>query len=411
MTSPDRSCFSLYIHIPFCHRRCSYCDFNTYAGLESLIPPYVSALCREAGWVEQVAGYKLPLQTIFLGGGTPSLLPLPELERLFQAMREAFILQESAEISLEANPGTLDRDSLRGLRELGVNRLSLGMQSTHADELALLGRIHTYDEVAQAVEWARAAGFENLNLDVIFGLPGQPLERWESTLKRAVALGPEHLSLYSLTLEEGTPLLGWVQAGRLPEPDPDLAADMYDLATEMLERTGYEQYEISNWAKPGYECRHNLQYWRNLPYIGLGAGAHGYAGDMRIANVLTPGEYIERLESAYAQTLHRHKNGKGGEKTLPDCFPVSPASAQVTPIDQPTEIGETMMMGLRLTREGVSQTRFRERFGCGMEQVFEKQIKRLIGLGLLEWAGEQGDVLRLTRRGRLLGNQVFVEFI
>lgn len=411
VTSPDRPRYSLYIHIPFCRRRCSYCDFNTYAGLESLIPPYVSALCHEAGWVEPAAGYKLPIHTIFLGGGTPSLLPLPELERFFQAVWGAFTVQKTAEISLEANPGTLDLASLRGLRVLGVNRLSLGMQSSHADELALLGRIHTYEEVVQAVEWARAVGFDNLNLDVIFGLPGQPLERWEATLKQAVALGPEHLSLYSLTLEEGTPLLGWVQAGQLPEPDPDLAADMYDLAIEMLERAGYEQYEISNWAKPGYECRHNLQYWRNLPYIGLGAGAHGYAEGLRIANVLTPGEYIARLDGPYTQTYSHYEYKKAGEKILPGRFPVSPASAQVTPIDQPTEIGETMMMGLRLTREGVSQTRFQERFGRGLGQTFEKQIQRLIGLGLLEWAGEQGDVLRLTRRGRLLGNQVFVEFI
>jgi len=415
----NRLPFSLYIHIPFCRRRCSYCDFNTYAGLESLVPDYVTAICREAEVVEAAAGERLPIHTVFLGGGTPSLLPLPELERIFTAVRESFDLQEAAEISLEANPGTLDPVSLRGLRHLGVNRLSLGMQSAHADELELLGRIHTYAEVIQAVEWARRAGFANLNLDLIFGLPGQPLERWEATLEQAVGLGSEHLSLYALTLEEGTPLLGRVQAGQLSEPDPDRSADMYDRATEILEGAGFQQYEISNWAKtagetgtevenPSYACRHNLQYWRNRPYIGLGAGAHGYAGSVRIANVLAPAEYIARMgtpspERWSVSPLPHFKNGNGGGG--------SPAAAQVTPIDQQTEIGETMMMGLRLTREGVSRMVFCERFGRELSEVFAEPIERLIHQGLLEWAGPHGDVLRLTRGGRLLGNRVFMEFI
>lgn len=423
MTIPNPPIYSLYIHIPFCRRRCSYCDFNTYAGLENLIPAYVTAVCREVEWVALAAGKNLPVHTVFFGGGTPSLLPLLELERILSAVREAFDVQGTAEISLEANPGTLDLASLRGLRALGVNRLSLGMQSAHADELALLGRIHTFQEVVQAVDWARAAGFDNLNLDVIFGMPGQPLERWESTLKQAVGLAPEHLSLYSLTLEEGTPLLGWVQAGQLPEPDPDLAADMYDLATEVLENSGFHQYEISNWARtvgaegsevenPSYACRHNLQYWRNRPYIGLGAGAHGYAGNMRIANVLTPAEYIERLGGTFALTNPLFKSGDDEGRVLSTApFPISPAASQVTPIDEATEIGETMMMGLRLTREGVSQAVFQGRFGRELNQVFAAQIEQLTGLGLLEWASPQRDVLRLTRRGRLLGNQVFVEFI
>jgi oxygen-independent coproporphyrinogen-3 oxidase len=410
---------SLYIHIPFCRRRCSYCDFNTYAGLEGLITDYVTALCREIDRLGSAAqarlSARLPVHTVFLGGGTPSLLPLAELERIFRAVQRAFDLSPAAEISLEANPGTLDPASLQGLRELGVNRLSLGMQSAHPAELELLGRIHTYPDVIQAVDWARRAVFDNLNLDLIFGLPGQPLERWEASLRQALALGVEHLSLYALTLEEGTPLLSRVQAGQLPEPDPDLAADMYDLATELLEQAGFYQYEISNWARdsgnldpgvqnPSYACRHNLQYWRNLPYIGFGAGAHGYIRErspqnpinMRIANVLTPGEYIQRMADAAGKAI---------------VFPQTPAAAEVTPIDLPAEIGETMMMGLRLTREGVSGAAFRQRFGRELKDAFAPQIERLIGLDLLEWAGAQGDVLRLTRRGRLLGNQVFVEFI
>ena len=435
----------------------------------------MSALCREIRLLGEAAKElpeaainlpegaqsrlaRLPVHTVFLGGGTPSLLPLKELERIFTAVREAFDLLPRAEISLEANPGTVDLAGLRGLRELGVNRLSLGMQSAHADELELLGRIHTFEQVVQAVEWARQAGFDNLNLDAIFGLPGQSLERWKGTLQQALRLGVEHLSLYALTLEEGTTLLEWVRAGQFPEPDPDKAADMYDLATEMLEAAGYQQYEISNWAKndgkaqtevenPSYACQHNLQYWRNLPYLGVGAGAHGYirwpftellegsgpegansgahgyireptgerAGErkgghrppkhasepaptinMRIADTLTPAEYIRRM-----------RDGEG----KPFIFPQTPAAAQVTQIDTQTEIGETMMMGLRLTREGVSQTVFRMRFGRQMTDVFGTQIERLRGLGLLEWAGTQQDVLRLTPRARFVGNRVFMEFI
>ena len=433
--NPDVWPYSLYIHVPFCRRRCSYCDFNTYAGLEALIPDYVTALRGEiellgAAAEERLAGC-LPVHTVFLGGGTPSRLPLPELERLFSAVRGAFNLQPEAEISLEANPGTVDLAYLRGLRGLGLNRLSLGMQSAHADELQLLGRIHTYAEVPQAVGWARAAGFDNLNLDVIFGLPGQTLERWQVTLERALGLGVEHLSLYALTLEEGTPLLGRVAAGQLPEPDPDLAADMYDLATEILDNAGFHQYEISNWARttgeadsevlnPSYACQHNLQYWRNRPYLGVGAGAHGYicmpapklleedgqavgrAGalgtplSMRIANVLAPAEYIRRMVEW---------DGKRCD------FPQTPAAAQVTPIDMPAEIAETMMMGLRLTREGVSRAAFQARFDRSLTEVFGPQIERLTRLGLLEWAGTGQDVLRLSRRGRFLGNRVFVEFI
>jgi oxygen-independent coproporphyrinogen-3 oxidase len=458
--NPDQLPYSLYIHIPFCARRCNYCDFNTYAGLENLIPAYVTALCGEIGLLgaaaEEKIAVRLPVHTVFLGGGTPSLLPLAELERIFNAVREAFDLLPGAEISLEANPGALDRASLRGLRELGVNRLSLGMQSAHADELELLGRIHTFEQVVQGVDWARAAGFDNLNLDAIFGLPAQTLKRWEATLRRSLELGVEHLSLYALTLEEGTPLLGREEAGELPPPDPDLAADMYDLATELLESASFQQYEISNWAKdagnkqsdvdnPSYACRHNLQYWRNQPYLGVGAGAHGYicepsydgvkngnldvtgtvgAGSepaptispaptknsMRIANVLAPGEYIQRMAGWEGKRMPFPLIPALGQ-VPPAPALVSPAVAQVTPLSVQDEIGETMMMGLRLTREGVSRAAFRLRFSRELEETFGKQIERLTRLGLLEWAGVEQDVLRLTRHGRLLGNQVFVEFI
>ncbi len=401
--------YSLYLHIPFCQHRCGYCDFNTYAGLEDLIPAYVEAMCEEIRGLADEAGERLPAHTIFFGGGTPSLLPAVEVERILQTLEAAFDLQPSLEITLEANPGTLSLEYLRELHRLGINRLSLGMQSADPHELRLLERIHSYPEVIQAVSWARRAGFDNLNLDLIFGLPEQALETWQRSLRLALGLQPEHFSLYALTLEHGTPFGRWAKRGLLSEPDPDTAADMYEWAAEELDTFGYAQYEISNWGRRKADfaetrldsqglaaCHHNLQYWRNLPYLGFGAGAHGYAGSMRTADVLSPRVYIHRQQNPTRRAL---------------CFPETPATASAQPVDRTAEIGETMMMGLRLTREGVPAKGFHERFGQGLEEVFGPQIQRLTGLGLLEWAGPDRESLRLTPRGRLLGNQVFMEFI
>ena len=254
------------------------------------------------------------------------------------------------------------------------------------------------------MSWARRAGFDNLNLDLIFGLPYQPLQSWQRSMELALGLHPEHVSLYALTLEHGTPLGHWAARGLLSEPDPDIAAEMYEWAMERLEHSGYEQYEISNWAliRDGQllACRHNLQYWRNLPYLGLGAGAHGYAGGARTVNVLAPAAYIERLLAA---------SEPGPEQGA--LFPTTPATQSVQRIERQAEIGETMMTGLRLVQEGVSNRNFKQRFGQALQDVFPAQIERLVRLGLLEWGGDDYDRLRLTRPGRLLGNQVFVEFI
>jgi oxygen-independent coproporphyrinogen-3 oxidase len=271
-----------------------------------------------------------------------------------------------------------------------------------------LERQHDFGEVIQSVGWARRAGFDNLNMDLIFGIPGQTLLAWEETLTSALRLNPDHLSLYALTIEENTPFHHWVARGLVDQPDPDLAADMYELASDHLARSGFIQYEISNWAResafspsvvghPRFACRHNLQYWRNRPYLGFGAGAHGYIENKRIANVLSPTEYIRRMQAPDARGV--------------TAFPRTPVTAQVTPISREDEIAETMMMGLRLTLEGVSRTIFRQRFDQELADVFGVQIERLRGLGLLEWAGVDDEILRLTTRGRLLGNQVFVEFI
>jgi oxygen-independent coproporphyrinogen-3 oxidase len=390
---------SLYLHIPFCKRRCAYCDFNTYAGMESWIPAYIAAICREMELVAGALNEKIPVGTVFLGGGTPSLLPLSAVEQIIGLASRLFNFQPGMEISLEANPGTITLDYLRGLRELGVNRLSLGVQSTDPHELELLTRLHSYEDVLKSVDWARRVGFDNLSLDLIFGLPGQTLERWQETLRQALGLRPEHISLYGLTVEEGTPLAGWAARGLVDLPDGDLAADMYELVMDRLGESGFRQYEISNWAVTDargnlMSCRHNLQYWRGLPYLGFGAGAHGYAANWRTANVDAIPEYVWLCRQGQAQG-----------------FPRSPAIKEAHLVSQEDEVAEYMMVGLRLTEEGISARAFEKRFGQGLEMAYADQITHLGKAGLLEWIGESDRRLRLTRRGRLLGNQVFVEFI
>jgi oxygen-independent coproporphyrinogen-3 oxidase len=278
------------------------------------------------------------------------------------------------------------------------------MQSANQKELALLERQHSYDDVVRAVEWSRTAGITNLNLDLIFGLPDQALKSWITSLEAALSLQPEHISLYALTLEHGTPMQNRVETGSLPEPDPDMAADMYDAATERLAEARYLQYEISNWARVDnsgklYSCQHNLQYWRNLPYIGVGAGAHGFINHYRTVDISTPGAYIQRMGN----------NTKSIKSNY--VFPRTPATIELNFIDTDTEIGETMMMGLRLISEGVSSQDFKQRFRISLQDQFGAQINHLILLGLLEWTDTKETRLRLTQKGYLLGNQVFREFI
>ncbi len=431
-----KSVASLYLHIPFCAHRCAYCDFNTYAGQEALLPAYVDALCREIEIVGARAGGE-SVHTIFFGGGTPSLLTPRQFEQIFAALHAAFDVLPEAETSLEANPGTVTLDYLRDLRALGFNRISFGVQSFHPDELRQLERIHDPFDVFDAVTWARRAGFDNLNLDLIYGLPEQSLDRWSATLRWALSLAPEHLSLYALTLEHGTPFGRWAARGLLPLPDPDLAAEMYERAGEMLEAAGYLQYEISNWAKdnnqqplainqpPSFACRHNLTYWRAEPYLGFGAGAHGYAAGVRYSNVLRIKTYLERLHPDYLIPNPLPPNHLIPNRLIPDYpipdypFPLSPATINHHRLPRHEEMQEVMMLGLRLTRQGVSARDFADRFGVRMTDVFAKEIAELLGLGLLEWVGgdpcegsepSQGS-LRLTPRARLLGNQVFMRFV
>jgi len=276
------------------------------------------------------------------------------------------------------------------------------MQSVIQRELNMLERQHDFGDVIHAVHWARIAGISNVNIDLIYGLPDQRLDDWKRNLAAAVSLETEHLSLYSLTLENGTPMEHWVERGLINEPDSDLAADMYEYSMDYLEGVGYKQYEISNWARIDKDgalisCEHNVQYWRNLPYLGFGAGAHGFADNFRIANVLSPAMYIQRCLDPTSKTRQS--------------FPLSPANISVKQLSQAEIMSDTMILALRLTREGVSQRLFRERFSVDIANLFASEIDELIALNLLQWAGSDGDILRLTPSGRLLGNQAFIRFV
>lgn len=419
---------SIYLHIPFCAHRCAYCDFNTYAGQEALIPAYIDALIREIETVAALQPHPVPAHTIFFGGGTPSLVPARSLAAVMDALRHAFALTANLEATLEANPGTVTAQSLLEMRAAGLNRLSFGVQSANPSELRMLERAHDFFDVIQSVKWARQAGFERLNLDLIYGLPEQTLADWQNSVKRISDLAPDHISMYALTLEHGTPFGRWAARGLLPLPDPDLAAEMYEYAEEFLTDLGYVQYEISNWALPGQESRHNLQYWRNLPYFGFGAGAHGSIDGLRYSNVLRIKTYIDRLaaqKSAHPPSSADPTRASAppsvdnpiGASAPPSVDPIrasapssvaSPAVVNQTRPSPRQSMQETMMLGLRLVQEGVSDADFRARFGMGISDAFPREVADLLRLNLLEW---QNGALRLTPRARLLGNQVFIRFV
>ncbi len=383
------SAYALYLHIPFCVHRCAYCDFNTYAGKETFLPSYVNGLIREIH--AQAASRRLAAKSIFFGGGTPSLLSAPQLAAVMDALRAEFAWDDKIEISLEANPGTVSAAYLQKLRRIGFNRISFGVQSAHPNDLRFLERRHNFFDVIHAVKWARQAGFKNLSLDLIFGLPEQPFSRWQATVRRALDLHPEHLSLYALAIESGTPLGNWAARGQIPYPDPDLSADMYAWASELLAKEGYLHYEISNWAQPQRECRHNLQYWRNQPYFGFGAGAHGYVDGTRYANLLSISAYLRRMENPLSRF---------------------PAAISRKKISRREAMQETMLLGLRLTQEGVSERKFAMRYGVSVLEVFPSEIEELLSLGLLVREQKPTEkILRLSPHAYFLSNQVFLHFV
>jgi oxygen-independent coproporphyrinogen III oxidase len=391
---------SLYIHVPFCQTKCPYCDFNTYQGIEALMSPYVKAQETELELWGRVLDHPR-VNTVFFGGGTPSYLPTDSVGRLLEAVGRAFPLDHDAEVTIEANPGDLTPETCARLREQGVNRLSIGVQSLDNDLLALLGRRHNARQALSAFTAAREAGFDNINLDLMYGLPRQTMPEWRDTLQRLLAVAPTHISLYCLTLEEGTPLHGWVRQGKVPEPDPDLAADMYHYAREALAAAGYRHYEISNWAVPGADSRHNLAYWLNRPYLGVGPGAHSHLGGYRFWDVTSPRGYID--------SVRRWADDQPGPadalspRVFQGLYPVGGHEY----VDLNTAAAETMFLGLRLL-DGMDLNAASAELGVDLAEKYREEIAELLDLGLLE---REGNLLRLSREAYLIANQVFTRFL
>ena len=374
----------LYIHIPFCIKKCNYCDFLSFPSNEERREIYVQSLINE---IEQTGKLldkdAYAVRSIFIGGGTPSLLSGKQIERIMLAVRNAFFIMEEAEITMETNPGTLTKENVFSYKKAGVNRFSMGLQSADDACLHLLGRIHTWEEFLKSYELARKAGFENINVDLMFALPEQTLGQWEETLSEITALQPEHISAYSLIIEEGTPFYDLYEKEVYQETDEELDRAMYHTAVQILAEEDYHQYEISNFAKDGKESRHNRIYWQGEGYLGFGLGAHSYWEGKRFHNPYDLHTYMEQAEN--------------GNVSMEDVEELSLAD----------QYGEFMFMGLRLT-EGIEKKRFAQRFGVDMEDVYGMEIEKCKEEGLLE---EKAGWLRLTERGLDLSNQVFMEFL
>ena len=374
---------SIYLHFPFCLRKCRYCDFLSWPAAEDVRAAYVRRLREEIAFrAEQLAGSGYEVQTIFFGGGTPSLMSGGQLASLMENLYSAFDIAEKPEISIECNPGTVDPDKLKAFRGAGVNRLSFGLQSMDDEELACLGRIHRVTDFLKSYEAARAAGFDNINVDLMSALPGQTVAGWENTLHRTVRLSPEHISAYSLIIEEGTPFYECYGEGNTQDlPDEEAEREMYRVTEDILAAYGYRHYEISNYARPGKECRHNLTYWTMGDYLGLGLGAAGKIGNSRLQNTDDLDKYMKDFETA--ETEHLTKNN---------------------------QMEEMMFLGLRLT-EGVSLDQFAETFGCSAQSVYGHVIDHWTEVGCLETTGTDHKKICLTSRGLDLANQVMADFL
>jgi oxygen-independent coproporphyrinogen III oxidase len=368
----------VYLHIPFCKSRCSYCDFATDVYRDSgAVERYVKALCAE---VQKFATPPFLVDSIYFGGGTPSLLSIPQVERVLDVVRNRFTIDVSAEITMEMNPATVTTEALEGYRRAGVNRASFGVQTFNDEALKLLARGHDAKDARETFRLLRDTGFDNISFDLIAGLPGQSMDDWRRNLGEAIAMQPEHLSLYLLEVHEATPLAEQIRSGRRPAPDDDLAAEMYELMLDTLEREGYSQYEISNFAKPGRESRHNSKYWTLDPVYGFGVSAHSFDGTHRYANERDTAKYVDTLE----------KTG----------------STEVTR-DEIDLAAEFVFLGLRLNR-GVDVVAYRERFGIDLLLKHKADIDRMIRAGLLRL---DNGFLQLTRRGMLFSNEVFSVFV
>ncbi len=374
--------WGIYVHIPFCRRKCFYCDFPSYAGRERYMADYTKALCREIAaqgslYRERWGGPA----TIYMGGGTPTALPVEWMEEILCALRE--VSPAVDEFTVEANPGTVDKGYLELLRRHGVNRLSLGVQSFDDALLRRIGRIHTGEDAKCAVDLARAAGFQNISLDLIYGLPGQSLEALRESVETADALEVQHISIYGLQVEEGTVFARQREMGKLELPGEDLEEAMYDYMVSELPKCGYARYEISNFARAGYESRHNLGYWQDVPYLGLGAAAHSYLDGRRWENTAGIEEYIRCMERGESPSREE------GERT------------------REIAMEEFSFLALR-TVDGIDKEAFRQRFGCTLESVYGAVVRQLEGKGLLR---DCGGKVCLTELGMKYGNLVFEEFL
>lgn len=371
----------IYVHIPFCEKKCAYCDFVSYSNRRDQVDGYLGLVEQEMAAAGELCKNEI-FTSLFVGGGTPTYLDAAALSRLLAGIRRHFCLAENSEVTVEANPGTVDGRKLEALRKGGVNRLSFGVQSADDALLAAIGRIHTWQEFVESYGMAREAGFDNLSLDLMFGLPGQRVDGFLETLERAAGLRPEHISAYSLKVEEGTPLFDWVQRGRMQLPDEDEERAMYHKGTAFLKKMGYAQYELSNYARPGFVSRHNLIYWRREPYIGLGVAAHSFFGGARFAN---PSDFAgyERAVSSGSWAWLQGERVEGAEALF-----------------------EAVMLGLRLN-EGLDERAFEARYGTGFT-IFKDAIEKGRKWELLRW---EPPVLRLTARGRDLQNQALLPFL
>lgn len=374
---------ALYLHIPFCHSKCHYCSFSSYPGLEELHARYVEALRTELRQIARATGVKEPLSTIFFGGGTPTVLPAEALVDLLVLCRDLFGCREAAEISFEANPGTIDRPKLEQLRQGGFNRLSLGVQSFAGAELAMLGRCHTADEAAQGFAAARAAGFANISLDLMYGLSGQTPQSWRHSLETALALSPEHLSLYQLTVEEGTPFADQLERGLLSLPDEEEVLAMDAVNEQLCAAAGLAIYEISNFSRPGCQCRHNVNYWLNNEYLAAGAGAVSYLDGVRERRVADPQKYCQLMETGGDVITEREQ------------------------LDLESSFRETVIMGLRMM-DGVEREYLRCRFGFDPQEYYGEVLESLIRQQLVELTPTH---LRLAPGGRMLANTIMAELV
>jgi len=373
---------SLYIHIPYCRSKCGYCDFNSFPGREAEYENYAQALLAEL----EFRGSELEhaaVPSIFFGGGTPTILRGELLSSILARCVKAFNIAPEAEISVEANPETVSPELFDALLAVGFNRLSLGVQSFDDESLRRLGRIHDGDSAVKGIRLAAEAGFKNVSLDLMFGLPAQEVSQWDRDLETALSHAPQHISAYGLKIEEKTPFDRLRKMGIITLPDEEACSDMYSLAVEKLTAEGYEHYEISNFAKPGFRCRHNVNYWRNGQYLGLGAGAHSYLKGERSANIKAPGDYMTKMAEGGSALEFRER--------------LSPRAA----------LGEALMLGLRLT-EGIDVEDYGNKYGIDFNREYGSTVKELCEEGLLEM---EGRCLRLSRSGILLSDEVFIRLV